>query len=54
MQPVPNFSRAIFLAAPHKGTDYADRWHTKLARKIIRVPSAFWVHLLTLSKVKLA
>lgn len=41
MQPVPNFSRAIFLAAPHKGTDYADRWHTKLARKIIRVPSAF-------------
>ena len=41
MQPIPNFSRAIFLATPHQGTDYADRWHTKLARKIIRIPSAF-------------
>ena len=41
MQPIPNFSRAIFLATPHRGTEYADRWHTKLARKIIRIPGAF-------------
>ena len=41
MQPIPNFNRAIFLATPHRGTEYADRWHTKLARKIIRIPGAF-------------
>lgn len=41
MQPIPNFTRAIFLATPHRGTEYADRWHTKLARKIIRIPGAF-------------
>ena len=41
MQPIPNFTRAIFLATPHRGTKYADRWHTKLARKIIRIPGAF-------------
>jgi pimeloyl-ACP methyl ester carboxylesterase len=41
MQPIPNFSRAIFLATPHRGTEYADRWHTKLARKIIQIPGAF-------------
>jgi pimeloyl-ACP methyl ester carboxylesterase len=41
MKVIPNFSRAIFLAAPHKGTDYADRWFTKAARKIIRIPGAF-------------
>ena len=41
MRPIPNFTRAIFLATPHRGTEYADRWHTKLARKIIRIPGAF-------------
>lgn len=41
MQPIPNLTRAIFLATPHRGTEYADRWHTKLARKIIRIPGAF-------------
>ncbi len=38
---IPNFSRAIFLATPHRGTDYADRWFTKAARKVIRIPGAF-------------
>lgn len=38
---VPNFSRAIFLAAPHRGTEFADRWFTKAARKIIKLPGAF-------------
>ena len=38
---IPNFSRAIFLSSPHRGTDYADRWFTLAARKIIKVPGAF-------------
>ncbi|MGE8560086.1 MAG: esterase/lipase family protein, partial [Acinetobacter sp.] len=41
MKDIPNFNRAIFLASPHRGTDYADRWFTKAARKIIRIPGAF-------------
>lgn len=41
MRDIPNFNRAIFLAAPHRGTEYADRWFTKVARKIIRLPGAF-------------
>lgn len=41
MQAIPNFDRVIFLAAPHRGTSYADRWFTLTARKIIRLPSTF-------------
>ncbi len=41
IKPVPNFSRAIFISAPHRGTDYADLWFTRLARKIIKLPGAF-------------
>jgi len=41
IQDIPNFNRAIFLAAPHRGTKYADRWFTRAARKIIRLPVAF-------------
>lgn len=41
MDDIPNFSRAIFLAAPHRGTAFADRWFTKAARKIIKLPGAF-------------
>jgi pimeloyl-ACP methyl ester carboxylesterase len=41
MKPIENFDRAIFLAAPHSGTDYADRWFTLAARKIIRLPATF-------------
>lgn len=41
MKPVNNFDRAIFIAAPHRGTDYADRWFTRAARKIIKLPGAF-------------
>ncbi len=29
------------MATPHRGTDYADRWFTLAARKIIRLPGAF-------------
>ncbi|MQW91541.1 alpha/beta hydrolase [Acinetobacter wanghuae] len=41
MQAIPQFDRAIFLASPHRGTDYADRWFTRAARKIIKLPGAF-------------
>ena len=41
MKPIPNFSRAIFLAAPHRGTEFADRWFTLAARKVIKLPGAF-------------
>ncbi|HEP1386770.1 MULTISPECIES: triacylglycerol lipase [unclassified Acinetobacter] len=41
MTPIPNFDRVIFLATPHHGTRYADRWFTLTARKIIRLPSKF-------------
>lgn len=38
---VPNFDRAIFISAPHRGTEFADRWFTLAARKIIKLPGAF-------------
>ncbi|EXB47200.1 esterase/lipase family protein [Acinetobacter sp. 1000160] len=41
MEPIANFDRAIFLASPHRGTDYADRWFTLAARKIIKLPATF-------------
>lgn len=41
LQAIPNFDRVIFIAAPHRGTNYADRWFTLTARKIIRLPSTF-------------
>lgn len=41
IKPINNFNRAIFLAAPHKGTEFADRWFTLAARKVIRLPTAF-------------
>lgn len=41
IQDIPNFSRAIFISAPHHGTPYADLWFTRAARKIIKLPGAF-------------
>lgn len=41
IQPIPNFSRAIFVSAPHRGTEFADLWFTKVARKIIKLPGTF-------------
>lgn len=41
-EPLTNFSRAIFIAAPHQGTQYADRWFTQFARKIIKLPHEFY------------
>ena len=41
MKSIPNFSRAIFISAPHHGTAFADRWFTLAARRIIKLPGAF-------------
>ncbi|WP_130802751.1 alpha/beta fold hydrolase [Acinetobacter ihumii] len=41
MQPIANFDRAVFMSSPHKGTDFADLWFTRAARKIIKLPGAF-------------
>ncbi len=38
---IPNFDRAIFISAPHRGTAFADRWFTLAARRIIKLPGAF-------------
>lgn len=38
LSPLPQISNAIFISAPHKGTDYADRWFTRGLRKIIELP----------------
>ena len=41
IQSVPNFDRAIFVSAPHRGTAFADRWFTLAARRVIKLPGAF-------------
>ncbi|MEN3978447.1 alpha/beta fold hydrolase [Acinetobacter sp. CWB-B33] len=40
-KPLQPISRVIFIAAPHHGTDYADRWFTNLAKKIVVLPLSF-------------
>lgn len=40
-KPIANIDRAIFLASPHRGTPFANRWFTKLARRVIQLPVAF-------------
>lgn len=35
---LPQVDTAVFLSAPFRGTDYADRWFTRAARRIIHLP----------------
>lgn len=35
---LPQIDEAVFISAPHRGTDYADRWFTRAARRVIRLP----------------
>ncbi|OOS25303.1 alpha/beta hydrolase [Moraxella porci DSM 25326] len=35
---LPQVDEAVFISAPHRGTDYADRWFTRAARRVIRLP----------------
>lgn len=37
----PPIDRAIFISSPFRGTDFADRWFTLAARKIIKLPKSF-------------
>jgi len=40
IQPITNFDRAVFMSSPNRGTDFADLWFTRAARKIIKLPGA--------------
>lgn len=40
-RPIENINRVIFIATPHQGTAYADRWFTLALRKIIHLPAKF-------------
>lgn len=35
---LPQVDTAVFISAPFRGTDYAERWFTRLARRTIRLP----------------
>ena len=35
---LPQIDTAVFISAPFQGTDYAERWFTRLARRTIRLP----------------
>ncbi|MEC7118693.1 MAG: alpha/beta fold hydrolase, partial [Pseudomonadota bacterium] len=41
LSPLPQVQRAVFISAPFRGTDYADRWFTRALREIIRLPLSF-------------
>lgn len=36
------FSRAIFVAAPHQGSDLTDRWYVEWAKKLVKLPTSFF------------
>lgn len=40
-KPLKPISRAIFIAAPHHGTEFADRWFTNIAKKLVVLPTTF-------------
>lgn len=41
MNALPEMSRAVFISAPFRGTEFADRWFTKSVRKVIKLPTTF-------------
>lgn len=36
------FRRAIFVAAPHRGSDLTDRWYVEWAKKLVKLPTSFF------------
>lgn len=38
LQALPQVDTAVFVSAPFRGTDYAERWFTRMARRVIRLP----------------
>lgn len=41
LSPLPQVGRAVFVAAPFRGTDYADKWFTRLIRRTLQLPASF-------------
>lgn len=35
---LPQVDTAVFISAPFAGTDYADRWFSRFARRVVRLP----------------
>lgn len=35
---LPQVDTAVFISAPFAGTDYAERWFTRFARRVVRLP----------------
>ena len=38
LKALPQVDTAVFLSAPFRGTDYADRWFTRALRRIVYLP----------------
>ncbi|WP_066803223.1 alpha/beta hydrolase [Moraxella oblonga] len=38
LRALPQVDTAVFISSPFRGTDYAERWFTRMARRIIRLP----------------
>lgn len=38
LQTLPQVDTAVFLSAPFRGTDYADRWFTRALRRVVYLP----------------
>ena len=38
LQALPQVDTAVFLSAPFRGTDYADRWFTRALRRVVYLP----------------
>ena len=36
------FSRAIFIAAPHRGSDLTNRWYVEWVKKLVKLPTTFF------------
>lgn len=41
-KPLPSISRAIFIAAPHQGSELADKWYADLVKKLVKLPNTFF------------
>ncbi len=40
LTPLAQVGRAIFVSAPFRGTDYADKWFTKIIRRTMQLPAS--------------
>lgn len=47
LQALPQVGRMVLLSAPLRGTDYVDRWFTRVIRKVIRLPKSFFETVVT-------